>query len=383
MTLTFPCGEAGGGVRVRRAAEAAAVLHHPARAVGLVVGVRLTLDLVFLLKPSLRLPQPVWPRPRDRPCLGGALLVETALGLAQPPPPALSRRQLGRQLVAAPPAEALVLRGVDSRRVLENLGRDLLVVARRVMRRVCVHLRAINGEHADIDQPRLRAEREHLAKQPGERRLVALTEARDGRVIRRLVHADHARRDVLHAAPLDPPRRPLPDRIGVEQQRHHHRRIVRRPTMTIRPIGGIERRQVELAHSVDHEPREMPFRQPFPQARRQQQLLLTITTNEVLRHAPDRPHQPGHQRRLRNSHREKRQWTGHAERALAAPYDRTVVSGVDSDRVPRARIARGYQRLRPGRSYIVDRGTVRSSICSTASWISHIRMGPSPASRIS
>jgi hypothetical protein len=72
--------------------------------------------------------------------------------------------------------------------------------------------------------------------------------------------------------------------IGVKQQRDHHRRIVRRPPVPIGPIAGVERRQIKLRHSIDHEPREVVFGQPLTQARRQQQLLVAITCDEVLRH---------------------------------------------------------------------------------------------------
>ncbi len=73
--------------------------------------------------------------------------------------------------------------------------------------------------------------------------------------------------------------------------------------MAVGPVGGVERAQIELRDGVDDEPGEMPLGQPLTQARRQQQLLLTITTEEVLRHpgivlaAADGP--------LRNSLREK------------------------------------------------------------------------------
>jgi hypothetical protein len=113
---------------------------------------------------------------------------------------------------------------------------------------------------------------------------MADTEARDRRVIGRLVGGDHAKRDVLTATPLDPPRRALPDRVRVHEQRHHHRRIVRRPAMPIGAIRGQERAQVELVDRVDHKPREVILGQPFAQARRQQQLLLAITRQEVMRH---------------------------------------------------------------------------------------------------
>ena len=49
-------------------------------------------------------------------------------------------------------------------------------------------------------------------------------------------------------------------------------------------LGGKERGQIELADRVDHEPREVILGQPLAQARRQQQLLLAITRQEVLRH---------------------------------------------------------------------------------------------------
>jgi hypothetical protein len=74
---------------------------------GLVVRVRLAVHLVVLVKATLRLPKPLRTRHRDRSRFGGALLVEAALGLAQPAAASLRRRQLGRQLVAAPVAEPL------------------------------------------------------------------------------------------------------------------------------------------------------------------------------------------------------------------------------------------------------------------------------------
>src|SRR4051794_24829243 len=55
--------------------------------------------------------------------------------------------------------------------------------------------------------------------------------------------------------------------------------------MTIDPIDRQKRRKIELCDRVDHEPRQMPFGQPIPQTRRQQQLLITITRDEVLRHS--------------------------------------------------------------------------------------------------
>ena len=147
-----------------------------------------------------------------------------------------------------------------------------------------MHLRAIDRDHADAHQPRVRAQPQHLPEQLAQRPLVTDPEARDRGVIGRLVGGDHPERDVLAAAPLDPPRRALADRVRVHDQRHHHRRIVRRAAMPVGAIGSKERGQIELADHVDHKPREVILGQPLAQARRQQQLLLAITRQEVLRH---------------------------------------------------------------------------------------------------
>ena len=96
-------------------------------------------------------------------------------------------------------------------------ARDLLVVARR---RDASRWRAIfvpsTATTPTLTSPAARAQRQHLAEQLGDRRLVTHAEARDRRVIGRLVGGDHAERDVLATAPLDRPRRPLPDRVGVD-----------------------------------------------------------------------------------------------------------------------------------------------------------------------
>jgi hypothetical protein len=149
---------------------------------------------------------------------------------------------------------------------------------------VGVHLGAVDGDHLHVHQAGLGAELQHVAEQLAQRALVALAEARDRRVIRGLVRGDHPHRDVLVAAPLDPPRRPLADRVGIDQQRHHHRRIVRRPTPPVLAIAGQERPQIHRVDGIKHEPRQVILRQPLAQARRQQQLLLAITRDEVLCH---------------------------------------------------------------------------------------------------
>jgi hypothetical protein len=117
-----------------------------------------------------------------------------------------------------------------------------------------VHLRAVDRDDLRVDQASPRAEPEHLAEQPRQHVLVALTKPRDRAVIGHPVRRDNAVGDILDAAALDAARGALPTCVRVEQQRDHHRRIVRRPPVTIVAVGGVERRQLPLldAASTNH-----------------------------------------------------------------------------------------------------------------------------------
>ena len=79
--------------------------------------------------------------------------------------------------------------------------------------------------------------------------------------------AQMTRKDILPAAPLDLPRRALPDRIGVQQQRDHHLRIKRRPTPAVVPVLGVERTQVDRVYRIEHKPGQMILSQPLTAAR--------------------------------------------------------------------------------------------------------------------
>jgi hypothetical protein len=242
--------------------------------------------LALFLQAVLPLAQPARARLRNRPRFRRAPLVQAALGIARPAAPALRRRQLRRQLVTAPLAKTLVLGAVDRVRLGQDLLGDLVVVEVLVLRGVRVHLRAVHRQHRHADQAGVRAQRQHLTEQARQRRLVTLAKARDRAVIRPLVRGDHPEREIVHARPLDHPRRTPPHGVRVKQQRHHHRRIVRRTAMPVPTVSPVERRQIHLRHGVDHKPRKVPLGQPLAQTRRQQQLLLTITHKEVLGHNP-------------------------------------------------------------------------------------------------
>jgi hypothetical protein len=104
---------------------------------------------------------------------------------------------------------------------------------------------------------------------------MATDKPRDRRVIGKQIAGDHPIGDILAAVPLDRPRRAHPGRERVQDQRHHHRRLIRRATVTIASISGIKRRQIQLADRVDHKPRKVIGRQPLPHIPRQQKPLPT------------------------------------------------------------------------------------------------------------
>jgi hypothetical protein len=77
------------------------------------------------------------------------------------------------------------------------------------------------------------------------------------------VAGDDAIGDVLDAGALDPARRAVAARVGVEQQRDHHRRLVGRPTTPVIAVVRVHRRQIELGDGVEHRPHQVSFRHPI------------------------------------------------------------------------------------------------------------------------
>ena len=181
-----------------------------------------------------------------------------------------------RQLIATILPEQPVLPAVGLLGLLEDVGDEPLVGAVRAARRVRADLRAIDRDHPDLDQPGLLAQLEHRAEQLAERPLVPAAELRDRRVIRHPHRRDQLVDHILPARPLDPPRGPVPARIRVQKQRHHHRRLIRRATLTILPIRAIERAQIHLLNRPQDRPHQVILRHPLHNDRRHQQRLPPI-----------------------------------------------------------------------------------------------------------
>ena len=148
--------------RIRRTAEAPAVLHAPARSVGRVLRVGVTLDGEFLLQAPLALAQP---RPRNRRRLLGATLIQSLAGIAQPALPTLTRREDLGQLVAAPIAPRSRFRRVGDAGLLDDRAGDLLVIHRPIPAGVGVHLRAVDRDHTDRGENGVRAQRQPAGQQ--------------------------------------------------------------------------------------------------------------------------------------------------------------------------------------------------------------------------
>jgi hypothetical protein len=175
-----------------------------------------------------------------------ALLLELALCLTQGLAPARRRAQVLGQLIAAGLAIELVLAAVGLRRLLEELAGDLRVAAIGVERRVRRDLRRVDRDDPDRRQARPRRQPEHAREQLGQDRLMAAAKVGDRRIVGDEVAGHDPVGDVLYAGALDPARRPIAARVGVEQERHDHRWLVGRPAVPVGPIGGVAGAQIEL-----------------------------------------------------------------------------------------------------------------------------------------
>ncbi len=204
-----------------------------------------------------------------------------------------------RQLVAAHLGAMLgVLGGVSGLRLGQpalDLGRERrlgrchpAIAHRLVLARVGLELGAVERDVAKPDQPRLPAQPQDLHEQRRQRRQMALPEVADGAEIRPL-QAGH-RHDVepLLAAPGDPPRGVDALGVGIEQQRHHHRRVVGRLAALLPLVGLDDRRKVQLAaHQLAHQMRRMARRHEVVDRRRQQPDLIHVPRPKGLAHRPN------------------------------------------------------------------------------------------------
>jgi hypothetical protein len=251
-----------------RAHLLAAAVEHAALPARLVFAVREALRPPVLDESPLADPKPLATIARNGLTAFVALALKPLLRLPQPRAPALRPRHVVGQLVAATRAVDVVLSGIEPASLLDNLRGDLIVAADRPVRRRGGDLAPIERDHPNGHKPGVGAETEHLAEQIRESRFMPDAEARDRGMVRNRVGRDHAERDVLPAALLDRARGTLADRVGVDQKRNHHRRVVRRGAPTVLAVRRVEGSEIELGNRVEHEPSQMVLGQPLSQARR-------------------------------------------------------------------------------------------------------------------
>jgi hypothetical protein len=84
----------------------------------------------------------------------------------------------------------------------------------------------------------------------------------------------------------DHPAGPLALAVAVQQQRHHHLRVERGPPVPVGPVRTAELAQVQRGYRVQHHERQVILGQPLAHVHRQQQRLITLRKQEILRHKP-------------------------------------------------------------------------------------------------
>jgi hypothetical protein len=148
-----------------------------------------------------------------------------------------------------------------------------------------LQLRPVNRYMPQFHQPRLFAQPQGLQEQSRQILQVRLTKAGDGIVIRVLVGGQVSEGYIFVRPALDFPRTHHPHTVAVQQQPHHHQRMVGGQSPAVFPvISGVNRRQVQSIDYVADESRQVSFRQPVLQGRRQQQRLVQIAHPEALAH---------------------------------------------------------------------------------------------------
>lgn len=136
---------------------------------------------------------------------------------------------------------------------------------------------AIQSHVAQAHQARLLTQPQHLHKQVCQRIEMNEAEITDPSVVGLLVAGEHPEGRILPAGPLDPPGRGDADAVGVEQQHHHHPRLIGLvPAGISRLTHRIDGREIQLGGHVQQEEHQMVRRQPLHRRGRQQQRLLRV-----------------------------------------------------------------------------------------------------------
>ena len=231
--------------------------------------------------------------------LGGCLLrllFQLRFQLANLRQPRLAPSQLGRQLIAAPTrAVERVFFIIDPLRLgqqpqyfrLQRLlgGLEVPVAQRFAFGCVGLDLRAVHGHMAQLHQAGPLAQLQHLHKQLPQLSQVSFSKISDAVVVRMLIAAQNSKRHVIISGLFQLPRRHPPRAVSIDQQFHHQRWVVRRPTTTVAFLVLVQnpRKIQRLDHIADVQ-RQVIVAQPLPQIWGQKQLLIHIVSAKCFAH---------------------------------------------------------------------------------------------------
>ena len=120
----------------------------------------------------------------------------------------------------------------------------------------------------------LSAQLEHLQEQRRQRCKMAAAELRDGAEVGRIQRHNRHEVDTLDARLGDPARGVDADRIGIEQQRHHHGGVIGRLAL-LALVARHDRRKIKLLRDQRHyQARKMARRHKVMHRWRQQKSLI-------------------------------------------------------------------------------------------------------------
>ena len=139
---------------------------------------------------------------------------------------------------------------------------------------VGLDLGAVDGHSAQLDQPHLLGQLDHLHEQIGQLLQVQRPEVADRAVLGEVARAQHPKRQVLVQPALNLARAEHARGVTVDQHLDHHGRVERLVACASTFVTRIERLEVQRIDRVANEVGQMPLGQPVLQRRRQQHLLL-------------------------------------------------------------------------------------------------------------
>ena len=146
------------------------------------------------------------------------------------------------------------------------------------------NLRPVDRQLAEVPNPGLARQTDHLHKQRLEIRQMTPAKLANRPMARKIPRRQHPKCHVLLQLPRQPSGRKHPRRVPVDQHLRHHPRLIRRLATTVPLVRRVKRRQVQSVHQIAHMVCQVPLRQPIPYIRRQQQPLLRLVRAKRRRH---------------------------------------------------------------------------------------------------